>query len=73
MIHNTRRAGFVTLALAAVLIGVAGPATADTPSGSATSGSSSISSSNGTSPLGNFWSTIVNSISVALGSSAPTH
>ncbi|APB00182.1 hypothetical protein [Nocardia seriolae] len=71
MIHNTRRAGFVTIALAAVLVGVAGPATADTPSGSGTTGSSSMSSNIANTPLGTFWTTIVNNIGIAFGSSAP--
>ncbi|MFE3189780.1 hypothetical protein ACFXHA_12280 [Nocardia sp. NPDC059240] len=73
MIQNTRRAGFVTIALAALLVGAAGPALADTPSGSSTTGSSSLSSSAITTPLGNFWTQIVNTVGVALGSSAPTH
>ncbi|WP_405492282.1 hypothetical protein [Nocardia sp. NBC_00511] len=69
MIANTRRAGIVTIALAAVLVGVAGPASADTPA-SGSSSITSMSSSNGTTPLGNFWSTIVQTLSVAFGSSS---
>ncbi|MEC3954184.1 hypothetical protein VMT65_14185 [Nocardia sp. CDC153] len=69
MIHNTRRLGFALVAFAAILVGAAGPALAD--SGSASSGSSSASSSIATTPLGQFWAQIVNNLGVAMGSSQP--
>ncbi|MCU1648103.1 MAG: hypothetical protein JWN03_8378 [Nocardia sp.] len=71
MTSTTRRAGLAAIAIAAALVTVAGPASADTTPTSGSSSLTTMSSSNGTTPLGNFWTTIINTIGVAAGSSAP--
>ncbi|GAB0105028.1 hypothetical protein JMUB6875_40060 [Nocardia sp. JMUB6875] len=70
MIHNTRRAGFAAIAFAAILVGAAGPAAA-ADTGSTSTGSSSLSSSIVNTPLGTFWTQLVNTLGVAFGSSQP--